>query len=471
MEELQSECPICMELYTKDRVPCTILCGHTFCRECISQIKKGTKFTCPLDKQIQVLTQINPNYDMLHMIDQAGSTLTTLKREKQKEKEEREKLIKQFEEEKIKTEIATNELKQKHEEDVKKEVTVAVIMAEEKNKKKMERKLRKQEEKIKKRMEKEAKIRKEIEDKLKEEEIKKLTKENEKELKKQNDEKEQLRQALLKQAEETALLKEKEQKLKDEALKDNERKLEEERKKLEEEKIIFQEKIRREAELEKEKILKEMEREMKIKMEREMKKKEALLEKEKEDKINEIQSQEKFKRDAEEAMERAHAKVQEKIRTRKFNPGANSGDGNRENMQRDNNKIYWAFEGSRNVFKDYFPKYNNAIEKAFNQKKDYVNLHDRGGTVDFIKWCEVTDAGQEIQIKRVNTMAKKATWKFLNDREWVNLIESDQFIVERAWLSKEMSCMISNGIFCDFNCLKARIGGKMRPLIRLTDRF
>ncbi|OMJ79884.1 hypothetical protein SteCoe_19968 [Stentor coeruleus] len=462
MEELQLECPICMELYSKNRVPCTITCGHTFCKECTIQIKKGNKFTCPLDKTTHSLTQINTNYDMLNMIEQAGSTLTTLKKEKQKEKEEREKLLKQFEEEKKKAEIVTNELKQKHEEELKKEVTVAVIMAEEKNKKKMERKLRKQEEKIKKRMEKEAKIRKETEDKLKEEEIKRLTKENEKELKKQTDEKEQLQKALQKQAEETALLKEKEQKLKEEAHKDNIKKLEEERKKLEEEKLIFQEKIRREAEMDKERIIKEMEKQMKAKQE--------MLEKEKEAKINEIQSQEKFKIDVVEAMERAHVKVQEKMRTKKYQPGGNSSDVNRENMQRDNNKVYWAFEGPRNVYKEYFQKYNMIIEKAFNQRKDYASLNGRG-IVDFIKWCEVTETGQEIQIKRVNAMGKKAVWKFFNDREWVDLIEDDQFIVEKAWLNKEINCIISNGIYCDFNSLKARIGGKMRPLIRLTDRY
>ena len=61
-------CKICIEIYdSRDRRPCNLPCGHTFCRECIIKLKNGACLECPLDRKMFKgdIDQIAVNYDLL----------------------------------------------------------------------------------------------------------------------------------------------------------------------------------------------------------------------------------------------------------------------------------------------------------------------------------------------------------------------------------------------------------------------
>ena len=70
------ECPICMENYQESiRPPTTLECGHTMCIACANLQVKNGKITCPIDKQALVINSLNPNYEMLNLIEEANKTI------------------------------------------------------------------------------------------------------------------------------------------------------------------------------------------------------------------------------------------------------------------------------------------------------------------------------------------------------------------------------------------------------------
>lgn len=76
MEDLLT-CTICFELFDmKEKVPLSLICGHTFCRYCLSimnPINKG--IACPLDSNIDSrdLSSIPKNYSLIEIITLASS--------------------------------------------------------------------------------------------------------------------------------------------------------------------------------------------------------------------------------------------------------------------------------------------------------------------------------------------------------------------------------------------------------------
>ena len=74
-------CKICFEVFnTSNRKPIIVmLCGHTFCLECVDKLKKQD-FICPNDRE--PITNQKPNYallDFLNSKDSAQSKNVSLK--------------------------------------------------------------------------------------------------------------------------------------------------------------------------------------------------------------------------------------------------------------------------------------------------------------------------------------------------------------------------------------------------------
>ena len=64
------DCSICFEEFTIIRYPCTMLCGHTICKDCVLKILSETNVvTCPLDKKKFKLTLISGNLSYLNLIN------------------------------------------------------------------------------------------------------------------------------------------------------------------------------------------------------------------------------------------------------------------------------------------------------------------------------------------------------------------------------------------------------------------
>ena len=65
-------CEICMERYTEvgDKIPLSLLCGHTFCRSCLEQC--GSK--CPdCRKAIErPISELGHNFALLHLMTMMG---------------------------------------------------------------------------------------------------------------------------------------------------------------------------------------------------------------------------------------------------------------------------------------------------------------------------------------------------------------------------------------------------------------
>ncbi|XP_065916807.1 roquin-2-like isoform X2 [Dysidea avara] len=65
-------CDICMvQFNSSNNVPLTLVCGHTFCKKCLSKLKNRQ---CPHDKNVQIpdLAGIPINYAILKLLDQNG---------------------------------------------------------------------------------------------------------------------------------------------------------------------------------------------------------------------------------------------------------------------------------------------------------------------------------------------------------------------------------------------------------------
>lgn len=67
------ECTICSTRYNAtNKVPLSLICGHTFCKECLQKIgSKGLGISCPNDKQkdLRSLNSIPKNYSLLDIIE------------------------------------------------------------------------------------------------------------------------------------------------------------------------------------------------------------------------------------------------------------------------------------------------------------------------------------------------------------------------------------------------------------------
>lgn len=65
-------CGICLESYSKARVPLVLQCGHTFCSTCLTRIKScQSSLKCPIDRQIdyRLLSEIRPNIILSQLVD------------------------------------------------------------------------------------------------------------------------------------------------------------------------------------------------------------------------------------------------------------------------------------------------------------------------------------------------------------------------------------------------------------------
>lgn len=156
--------------------------------------------------------------------------------------------------------------------------------------------------------------------------------------------------------------------------------------------------------------------EMKKQLEIEKSKMQAEMEKKTEEKLYNIERMEEYKREADEILEKNRKKVEQKIRKGKILVDNGPVKKNsRENMQRDNNRIYWAFRKG-NIYQEYFDESSVLIEKAFKQGRPSVFIRNRG-TIDFLTWHEKRETGEEIQIKRVNSMMGTAKWQYWSGSE------------------------------------------------------
>nr|KAF6343806.1 tripartite motif containing 21 [Pipistrellus kuhlii] len=59
-------CPICLDPTVE---PVSIECGHSFCRECISQVAKGGGGACPVCRKPFLLRNFRPNLQLANMVD------------------------------------------------------------------------------------------------------------------------------------------------------------------------------------------------------------------------------------------------------------------------------------------------------------------------------------------------------------------------------------------------------------------
>ncbi|OMJ79885.1 hypothetical protein SteCoe_19969 [Stentor coeruleus] len=219
---------------------------------------------------------------------------------------------------------------------------------------------------------------------------------------------------------------------------------------------IFRESLKEKFMIEEEKLKEQLKNELTANL--------MKLEEEKLIEINKIREDERFESERKISLAKAEMKVKEKIRCGKLKvEGAN----NKEIWQRDKNRVYWAFSRDEKYYSEYFPKFSNRIESAFFSGQKSVELYCKG-TVNFLEWCETSVTGEKLKIKRVNALEGPGRWSFFKDSHWVDFFEEDQFTIENAWLSKGINCVISSGIYCDLISLQAKIGGKNRPMLRLT---
>ena len=69
-------CPVCLEDFSKDCPPITLLCGHNLCRDCLSRLKKRQAFLkCPIDNINKKVDAQEVNADFLQLVEGLGTTL------------------------------------------------------------------------------------------------------------------------------------------------------------------------------------------------------------------------------------------------------------------------------------------------------------------------------------------------------------------------------------------------------------
>ena len=70
-------CDICCEGYNiNDRKPMTVIpCGHTFCLNCLEELKK-CEYMCPNDRER--ITNEKPNYALLNLLNAKRSSFKSI---------------------------------------------------------------------------------------------------------------------------------------------------------------------------------------------------------------------------------------------------------------------------------------------------------------------------------------------------------------------------------------------------------
>lgn len=498
------ECQICMESYAKGRMPTTLGCGHSICMICAKQMLKAGKIICPFDKQQLGIGVLKPNYEMLNIIEESSARVAN----------------------------AIKEIENKHKQELQNKITEAVTISGSKADRKMKKKIREAEAKMKKNMEREMKIKYDEDDKGRSELMQDLLRQNEMNLEKTEKEKKAFMENLKKQQEEerkkereiqAEIMKkillenekkyledlEKERKYREDLEKEKKNRetlekekklkedLEQEQKRLkdlEKEAILKQQiikaeeekakkqiqttieleraELKRQMEYEKNKLKEEMlleHEKIKQKMQEEALEAKKRLEIEKETQIKEYTRLEEIKRQAEEQMEKSSAKINQKLKYGRIAPHSSENNSKKRCNDRDSNQLYWAFQAGRNNYMPYYDNISTMIESAFYQGKKQFYIRNKG-TVDFVKWCEMRDNGEIVQIKRVNALVGKATWKYWNDSCWEDFDEANTYEIERAWLTGQPNLMITTGGYFDLDTLKVMVKGKERPVIRIVER-
>lgn len=81
--ESMLECPVCIDRFDRTtRLPLVLLCGHTLCKQCATDIKGDSEaIICPLDKKQdrRPLVQISHSYHILELIEHIAQMSQTLK--------------------------------------------------------------------------------------------------------------------------------------------------------------------------------------------------------------------------------------------------------------------------------------------------------------------------------------------------------------------------------------------------------
>ena len=81
--EAIKDCPVCLNTYdSNERVPLVLICGHTLCKACTSDLYQVSKvITCPLDRKIdnRSIQEIPHSSLILNLISQLSSMSTTVK--------------------------------------------------------------------------------------------------------------------------------------------------------------------------------------------------------------------------------------------------------------------------------------------------------------------------------------------------------------------------------------------------------
>jgi hypothetical protein len=76
MNELLT-CSLCFEFYnTSKKLPLSLLCGHTYCKDCLSILSANKPVTCPLDHQSDArpLSQIPKNFSLIEIIEHMSTS-------------------------------------------------------------------------------------------------------------------------------------------------------------------------------------------------------------------------------------------------------------------------------------------------------------------------------------------------------------------------------------------------------------
>ena len=60
------ECPVCQEDFTDPKV---LPCDHSFCQDCLDQIKKGNSIKCPVCNVVHNVTTVKRNFRLMQFLD------------------------------------------------------------------------------------------------------------------------------------------------------------------------------------------------------------------------------------------------------------------------------------------------------------------------------------------------------------------------------------------------------------------
>ncbi|XP_014645722.1 PREDICTED: E3 ubiquitin-protein ligase TRIM21-like [Ceratotherium simum simum] len=76
-------CPVCLDPIVE---PVSIECGHSFCKECISEVGKDGDTICPLCQHNFMLSNLRPNQQLANMVDHLRQISQCAKKGKQEER-------------------------------------------------------------------------------------------------------------------------------------------------------------------------------------------------------------------------------------------------------------------------------------------------------------------------------------------------------------------------------------------------